>query len=435
MNDMISLFDFIKRATSPYHVVTTCSTLLKQNGFQKLEFQSPWTLQSGGCYYCTPYDTTIFAFQIGKKVTTTPSFRIAAAHTDHPGFRIKPNADLSEKNYCKLNTELYGGAILNTWLDRPLSIAGKVSFKSNHIFKPNTTLIDIQKPILTIPNLAIHLNKSVNQGISLNKQTELLPLFSMKSEGEKEKSMFLSYIADYLGLKQDTILDYDLHIYNTEEGCILGGFDEFISAPRLDNLTSVYGLLYGLIKHTKEQATALSKDTISLIACYDNEEIGSCSKQGADSMITNLLLKKIYQGLSLPDCNFISSLMNSFCISADVAHGLHPNYASKHDPTNTTSLNNGVILKINYNQKYATDTEAIAIVQQICEANEIKYQKFVNHSEQPGGGTLGSILSSWLPIKTVDLGIPLLAMHSARELMGANDQHQLNMLINSFFQL
>lgn len=434
MNTTNSLLQFIKKATSPYHVVKEGITLLEKHGFEKLDLKTPWTLQKGGCYYTAPYDTCLFAFIIGGGIDHTPSFRIGASHTDHPGFRIKPNADLSEKIYCKLNTETYGGPILNTWLDRPLSIAGKVSLRSSHPFSPETKLIDLQKPLLTIPNLAIHLNKTINQGTELNKQTDLCPLFSIKDmKEENDKDIFLSYLSRQMNTTKDHILDYDLYIYNAEEGCLLGAYDDFISSPRLDNLTSVYALLESLISCSCQNQ--VSKKHISLAACYDNEEIGSRSKQGADSMITSIILKKIYQGLHLSNDNFINSVMDSFCISADVAHGLHPNYVSKYDPTNIALLNNGVVLKLNYNQKYATDTEAIAAIQQICHSGNIKYQKFVNRSDQPGGGTLGSILSSWLPIKTADLGVPLLAMHSARELMGIKDQEALSALMRTFFML
>lgn len=433
MTDFNSFFNFIKKATSPYHVVSESVALLEQHGFQKLDFTTSWSLHKGGCYYTVPYDTCLFAFTIGQTINNNPSFRIVASHTDHPGFRIKPNPELSEKLYCKLNTETYGGPILNTWLDRPLSVAGKVSLKSSEPFQPNKKLIDFEKPILTIPNLAIHLNKTVNQGVELNRQTELCPLYSMKQDAlDNEEHSFVSYLSKQLSVDMESILDYDLYVYNTEEGCILGTNDDFISSPRLDNLTSIYASISSLIDSIESIGL---KDHISFVACYDNEEIGSRSKQGADSMITSILFKKIYEGMALENSNLINSLMNSFCISTDVAHALHPNYSSKYDPTNLAFLNNGVVLKLNYNQKYATDTEAIATIQQICHSKHIKYQKFTNRSDQPGGGTLGSILSSWLPIKTVDLGIPLLAMHSARELMGRKDQQSLHDLINAFFTL
>lgn len=422
-----NLLNFIPHATSPFHVVEKSIEQLDGAGFQALDFTSPWNLKCGQSYYTKPYGTTLFAFTLCENFSADTRFRIAAAHTDHPGFRIKANADLIEKNYLKLNTEAYGGVILNTWLDRPLSIAGKVSLKSNDIFHPKTVLVDMKKPLLTIPNLAIHMNREINKGIALNKQTDMSPIFAMLEESLEQEHYFLNYLAAYLNVERSEILDFDLYIYNLEDGCFLGRKEDFISAPRLDNITSVFALLEGMLS-----PHPLEKD-ISLIALYDNEEIGSRSKQGADSMLTNILLHKIYTSLGETQTTLYEAIMKSLLLSVDVSHAFHPNYAAKNDPTNVASLNQGVVLKIDSTQKYATDTEAIAIVQQLCQAYEIPHQKFANRSDMTSGSTLGSIASAWLPMKTVDLGIPLLAMHSAREMMGVEDQHALHQLIHAFF--
>jgi aspartyl aminopeptidase len=423
------LIQYINSATSPYQVVEESINKLKAAGFSELNLSNPWTLKEGQGYYVMPYATSLFAFTVGKDFKPGSSIRIAAAHTDHPGFRVKPRTEMISNSYCKLNTEVYGGPILSTWMDRPLSIAGRVALRSEDPFKPVMKTLDIKKPILTIPNMAIHINKDVNKGVELNKQTDTIPLFSMVEEDIREEKFFLKYLAKELNIEVTDILDYDMYIYNQEEGGFVGAKDDFISCPRLDNLTSCWALLKGII-------TGSRKEGINLIALYDNEEIGSRSKQGADSMLLNILLEKIYDGLgNQKKERLYEALAESLLISVDVAHGIHPNRPEKYDPTNNTKLNEGVVFKIDSNQRYTFDTEAIAIIQQICEAGEIKYQKFVNRSDMPGGGTLGPIISSWLPMKTVDLGIPLLAMHSARELMGTKDQEYLETLMLKFFSL
>lgn len=421
-----ALLQFIKNATSPFHVVNESIHLLDKAGFLPLDFTKPWELKEGSSYYATPYDSTLFAFTIGPNFKKDPSLRVAAAHTDHPGFRIKPVAEITEREYLKVNIETYGGVILNTWLDRPLSIAGKVSLKSDDIFHPTIRLVDFKDPILTIPNLAIHVNREVNKGIELNKQTDMLPLLGMMKDSLNKDTYFIDCLASFINVDAKDILDFDLYVYNAEDGCVLGMNHDFISAPRLDNLTSVYALLDSI-------TTSKRKEGVNLIALYDHEEIGSKSKQGADSIITNMLMEKIFFSLGMNRTGMYETIMGGVLLSADVAHGFHPNFPGKYDPVNIAMLGAGIVLKIDSTQKYAFDTEAIAIVQQLCNANDIKYQKYVNRSDMTSGSTLGSITSAWLPMKTVDLGIPLLAMHSARELMGTADQLHLTNLMKAFF--
>lgn len=423
------LINYINSATSPYQVVEEGINKLREAGFIELDFSKPWQLKPGVGYYVMPYATSLFAFSVGDDFESGSSIRIAAAHTDHPGIRIKPRAEMISNSYCKLNVEVYGGPILNTWMDRPLSIAGRVALRSKDPFNPTLKTLDIKKPILTIPNLAIHINKDVNKGVELNKQTDIIPLFSMVKDDIEEEKFFLKYLAKELNVEVTEILDYDMYIYNQEEGGIIGANEDFISCPRLDNLTSVWALLKAVIGGKR-------KAGINLIALYDNEEIGSRTKQGADSMLLNILLEKIYDGLNVKRKESLyEAIADSLLISVDVAHGIHPNRPEKYDPTNNTKLNDGVVFKIDSNQKYTFDTQAVAIMQQICEVGEIKYQKFVNRSDMPGGGTLGPIISSWLPMKTVDLGAPILAMHSSRELMGTKDQAYLEKLVLDFFSL
>lgn len=419
--------EFTDAAVSPYQTVQLVGEELKRAGFNRLQYDMPWKdIQPGRCYYVPVYDTSLFAFSIGNTVNESLSLYGAGAHTDHPGFRIKPHADMTEDKYLKLNTEVYGGAILPTWLDRPLSIAGKITYKSDDVFRPGTLLFDAKEPVLTIPSLAIHMNREVNKGTELNKQTQLSPLFSLLEEGNTKSSHFLSWLSGMTGIPSGNILDYDLHIYNAEPGCLFGRNKEFYSAPRLDNNTSVYALLDGICHSHPENA-------IHMIALYDNEEIGSRTKQGADSMITGILLEKLFHALGLSRPAMQDAILGGLFLSVDVAHGMHPNYAAKNDPTNITALGNGIVLKMNSSQHYATDTEVIAILQQLCHAKGIPCQKFVNRSDGTPGGTLGSITSSWLPMRTADLGVPVLAMHSARECMAAADEDALCRLIREYF--
>ena len=423
MNTQQNILNFISKATSPFHVVKAVTSKLAECGYLEIDFQKDWSLEKGKSYYCNIFDTTLFAFTIPNTINENSMFRITASHTDHPCFRIKPNSDVREKGYHKINVEPYGGVILNTWLDRPLSVAGKITLKSTDIFHPKTRIFDLQKPVFTIPNLAIHMNRQVNQGIELNKQVHMQPLFAL----ENEDIDFIDYIAKELNIEANDILDYDMYIYNCEEGCTLGYQDCMISSPRLDNLTSVFAQAEALCK------VSSSTNDFNFAIFYDNEEIGSKTKQGADSMLTTLFLKKVLEACNINPETLNTMLFNSIMISSDVAHALHPNYSEKYDTTNVTHFNEGIVIKINYNQKYATDTEAIGIVQQLCINNNIPYQKFVNRSDQPGGSTLGSISSAWLPMRTIDIGIPILAMHSSRELCGGKDIESMINLFVAFY--
>ena len=328
----------------------------------------------------------------------------------------------------KVNTETYGGVILNTCLDRPLSLAGKVVLKSDDIFNPHIKLIDFSRPLLTIPNLAIHLNRDINKGVELNKQSHMLPILGMVNDTLNNDDYFVEIVAKELGVNPTDIVDFDLYLYLYEEGTTLGINNELISAPRLDNLTSSIALINGIIA-SKDN----NNNNINIIGLFDNEEVGSITKQGADSMVSNILLTKIFAGLGKSQVDAYNVIPRSFCISMDVAHGLHPNYAGKSDPTNVVVLNGGIVLKIDTTQRYASDIEALSTIEQLCDKNNIKYQKYVNRSDALGGSTLGSISSTWLPMKTVDLGVPMLAMHSSRELIGKEDQDMLVKLAKSYF--
>ncbi len=419
------LMRLLSKGTSPYMVVQEGISQLEEAGFKSLELSQDWGLEYGGKYYVAHHGSSLFAFTIGKHFAFREGYRIATAHTDFPGFRIKPNPDLTANQYCQINVELYGGPIINTWLDRPLSAAGRVTLKSNDVFKPEIRLIDLKKPLFTIPNVAIHLNKEVNQGIELNRQTDLLPITAIVND-ELGGARFIKYLAEELGTTPDNILEYELNLYNLDEPCLLGLEKEFLSSPRIDNLTSVQAALTGVINGSRESG-------INVSALFDHEEIGSRTKQGAGSNILSFILEKILLSFGRDRAKFLSAVADSFMLSVDVAHGLHPNRINKHDITNQPILGQGLCIKEACAQSYATDSEAIAIIEQLCQVNQIVYQKFANRSDIAGGSTIGAIAATHLPMKIIDIGIPILAMHSSREVMGTDDQENLTKLLNAFF--
>ncbi len=425
MTETQVLFDLLEKGVSPAHAVTACEERLAAAGFEKLDYGTAWDLKPGKKYYINHYATTLFAFTLpiewGKR---EPAIRIAAAHTDFPCLRIKPACDMKNNGYAQINVEVYGGAILNTWLDRPLGIAGRVAVRSEDVFHPQV-LKFISKKNITIPNLAIHMNREVNKGVELNKQTELLPIAGLLGD-EQTGAYFLDFMAAELEVEKDDILDYELTIYCDEKPQFVGLQDEFISAPRLDNLNSCAALVSAIIASGRT-------DGMNMIALFDHEEIGSRSKQGAASILLHDLIERILKEIGKEDAE--AAIYNSMILSADVAHGLHPNYAGKMDPTNKPVLGKGFCIKEACSQSYATDCEVVSIIEQICKKKEISYQKFVNRSDVMGGGTLGSIASALLPVKTVDVGIPLLAMHSAREMMAVKDQQNMTDLVTAYFNL
>ena len=407
--DNEQLLKYIGACTSPYHTVDTSLQMLLDSGFTELSLEEAWQLDSGS-YVVNVFGTTLFAFHIGKKPEHT--LRIASAHTDFPAIRVKPNPITSVKGYTKLNVEMYGGLIENTWLDRPLGAAGTVVLKGKNAFDVDSVLVDTKRPIAIVPNLAIHMNRSVNDGVKLNRQKEMLPILMMERNNRNNPSLFsesdtqydewTKFLADEVDCDPSEILSYEMTLYPTEQGCVLGTEGDFISSPRLDNLTSCFGVLSGII-----QAQKMNVNGVRCAILFDNEEVGSRTKQGGAGMILPNLVKRVYDALGYSN-------------------------PEKNDITNIPVLNKGLALKIACSQSYAGDAKAIAIVKGLCEEADAQYQIYVNRSDIPGGSTVGSISSAMLPMRTIDVGLPLLAMHSARELMGAADQEQLNRLMNHF---
>lgn len=426
LSEQEKLFDLLEKAVSPFHCVCAAKESLQKEGFEELSYGSEWNLKKGGRYVIDHHGTTLFAFTVGKKYKNTDMVRIAAAHTDYPCLRIKPNADFQTDVYAQINVEVYGGPILNTWFDRPLGVAGRVAVRSDDLFEPKLLLYQSKKPLLIVPNLAIHMNRDVNKGVEINNQTDLMPVLDCLPKETKTTDYFLTFLAKELQVKKEDILDFELNTFCMEDPSYVGIENSMISSPRLDNQTSVAALLSAIEEGNRA-------DGINMIALFDHEEIGNTSKQGAASILLHDMIKRILANLGQTTEQIEQSVYQAMLLSVDVAHGLHPNKQGKMDITNHPVLGSGFCIKEACSQSYATDAQAIAIVCQLCDKNKIPYQRFVNRSDVRGGGTLGSVASTLLPIKTVDIGIPLLSMHSVRELMGAKDMDALKELVTVYF--
>lgn len=424
-----ALMELTAQAHSPFHCCAYCMDELKKNGFQELNPKEPFKLQAGGKYFINIYDTTCIAFTLGKAVADgnkPPKLRMITSHTDWPTFLIKPCPEIRSDEYGRLNVEPYGGAVYASWLDRPLGIAGKVCTKGADPFHPAVHLVDSKHPVAVIPGLAIHMNHEINDGSKLNPQLHMLPLASLKKLRE-EKDFFGSYLETLTGVPKDEILDYELYLYNADESVCAGIDEELFSSPRIDNCSSVAAALEAVMTSDPKD------DLICLTAFYHNEEIGSMTKQGANSGLTLGILERVFEAVGLNREQLRCALADGFCLSLDVAHALHPNYPDKNDLTNHVCLGDGVALKLSSRQAYATDSSFVSIIQALCEGNRIPYKKYVNRSDLRGGSTLGSITSAKLNIPCVDAGVPLLSMHSARELIACEDQTALCRLAAALF--
>lgn len=422
-NVMIKDFlEFVKESTCAYTTVETVKKELLLKGFMELHLEEEWQIELGGKYFVKVYDSSLIAFSVGKKFGYYDRICIAAAHTDQPGFVIKPNPVIKAGKYRKVNVECYGGAILNTWLDRPLGIAGCVVSRTSDAFAPKVTLVDSKKAVAMIPNLAIHFNRDVNKGVELNKQKDMIPLVGMVEDEE----FFMDYLAQLSGVAKEEILDYQLYFYNMQEGVRTGLCEEFVMAPRIDNLASVFACLRGIIGENNGK-------NLNMIALFDHEEVGSKTKQGAASDILYRILQRIYDALGRSSENLEGRISGGLFLSLDGAHAQHPNQTEKYDPSNPIYLNDGIVIKKSANQSYATDVVAAGIVKTLCEEKGISCKEFVNKSDMPGGSTLGAIASTKMPMRMADVGIPMLAMHSAMETMGAGDLEALEKLVEAVF--
>ncbi len=422
-----ALSDLIEKAHSPYHCCAYCMDILKENGFEELSLTTPWSIKTGGKYFINVYGSTCIAFTIGCNLGKSPDLRMLTAHTDWPAFMVKPSPDIRSGKYQKLNVEPYGGIVYGSWLDRPLGIAGKVCTKGTDPFHPNVHIVDSNIPVAVIPGLAIHMNNEINNGLKLNAQVHMLPITSVQDEKE-QTSGFLSYLAELAKVEKEDILDYELCLYNDDPANICGINGELLSAPRIDNCSGVQAALNAIL------GADTDNNLICISAFYHNEEVGSTTKQGADSGLTAGILERIFENLGYEKEALRCSTSKGLCLSIDTAHGMHPNFTDKNDVTNLVCLGDGVALKLSSRQAYATDATYISIVQALCEKHNIPYSKYVNRSDIKGGTTLGSISSALLNIPCVDVGVPVLSMHSARELMACEDQSALCALAMALFQ-
>lgn len=421
MSNIKKIINEITQSPNAFFAVETIKEALNSAGFSELKETDDWNVTPGGKYYVTRNNSSIIAFHLASDLSDY-HFQITASHLDSPCFRIKENAEIEVKGkYLQLNTEGYGGMILSTWMDRPLSIAGRVVVKSDN--KIQSRFIDFKKDMALIPNLAIHMNRKVNEGQALNKQVDMLPLFG---DGSANPGDFKKLLASELCVNEDDILGTELFLYNNQAPTIWGNNDEFISAPRLDDLECAFSSLEAFISSSPKSA-------INVLACFDNEEVGSGTKQGADSTLLRDTLRRINNCLQKSKEEYYKALAQSFMISCDNAHAVHPNHPEKTDATNCTYINEGIVIKSHSGQKYTTDALSMAVFKEICAKNNIPCQIFFNRSDEQGGSTLGNISSSQVSLSCVDIGLSQLAMHSAFETAGTKDIEYLINALSTFY--
>lgn len=423
------LMEFLDSSVCDFYAVDTLKKILDAHGFERLDMRDSWSLRWGQKYYVTKNDSALFAFIVGEG-QPSDGFSIISAHSDSPGFRIKPHAEMiTDGNIIKLNTEVYGGPILYTWFDRPLSIAGRIMLKTYDPLNPSTELVKFDRPLLTIPHLAIHFNRGVNDGNPLSKQKDMLPVLGMIKDRLEKDNVLINMVADELGVDVDHILSMDLALYDTTPAILLGLNEEFISSGRLDDLSMVHAAVSALV------GCKSSSPKTRIMAIFDNEETGSGTKQGAASPVLMHLCRRIISQLGGEEEDYFRAISNSFMVSADNAHGVHPNYVEKQDPTNHPVLGGGPVIKINANCKYMTDADSAAVFRSICEDADVPCQYFVNHSDVAGGSTLGNILTSQIDLRGVDMGAALWAMHSVRETQSADDHLYTIKAFTRFYDL
>lgn len=429
------ILSFLDASPVNFLAVKNIADTLAANGFRRIDPALPLgEVKSGDRFFVTKNDSSIYAFRIGNKPIADAGFHMICAHCDSPTFRIKPNAEmLTEGGIVKLNTEVYGGPIMSTWFDRPLTLAGRVIVRGEDVMQPETLLLHIKRPLLQISNLAIHFNRQVNDGVALSKQKDVLPLLgqitSQLETGNLLMNVILeelnSTIADCQFCAKD-VLDFDLYLADATPACTFGVHNEFISSGRLDDLSMCYAGLEALIASD-------TTDTTQVLAIFDNEETGSQTKQGAGSPFLAYILKRIAMSQSHTEEAYYQAVERAFMISADNAHAWHPNYPEKYDPTNHPMLGGGPVIKFNAAQKYASDAVSAAVFAGLCEKAGVPCQRFVNHSDVAGGSTLGNILASSIPLRGVDMGNAILAMHSCRETGSVVDHEYCVKVFTEFF--
>lgn len=424
------LLKFISSATDPFHAVASMEDMLQAAGYEALDEASAWTLSKGGRYYTTRNGSSLIAFSMGINELMTDGLRMAGAHTDSPCLKVKPQPEISRNGYLQLGVEVYGGALYGPWFDRDLSLSGRVEYEDNHGHL-NSCLINLKKPVAVIPSLAIHLDREANQNKSINAQQELVPLLMGMKKGESFSfnEFLLEQVRQQPGLQEaKKVLSHELCFYDTQPPALVGLQEQFIASARLDNLLSCYVCLQALL--------AAGSDSFSLVVCNDHEEVGSTSASGADGTFLRSVLERILAQCGVAEANtenFERMIRHSIFLSVDNAHGVHPNYADKHDANHGPLLNHGPVLKVNSNQRYASNSRTSALFKSLCEKEKVPVQTFVVRSDMACGSTIGPVTAASLGVDTVDLGVPTFAMHSIRELAGVDDAFDLSKVMTRFF--
>lgn len=419
-NELQKLFTFIDESPTSFHAVANLEKFLDKQGFVRLSEKERWKIEAVGKYYVNRNGSSLIAFTIPQEKPS--GFHMAAAHSDSPCFKVKESPEIaSEKYYLKLNVEKYGGMILSTWLDRPLSVAGRIVVKDGEALR--SCLVNLDRDTAIIPNVAIHMNRDMNKGVEYNPQTDMQPIIGEASG----KGSLMKQIAKEAGVKEKDILGSDLFLYNRDKCRLIGTDDAFIAGPRLDDLECAYAGMAAL-------ADRVSENYVNLSAVFDNEEVGSGTKQGAASTFLRDVLERICGALGIYGEAYQCLLADSFLISADNAHALHPNHPEKSDETNRPMLNGGIVIKYHGSQKYATDAYSAAVMKEICSRADVPYQSYANRADIPGGSTLGNIAMAQVSVNTVDIGLPQLAMHSALETAGAKDIAYLIEALRTFYE-
>ena len=415
------MLDFIDASPTCFHVVDNLKKELVKNGYVELSEKEEWKLKAKGKYFVTRNDSSIISFRIPKK--DFKGFYMIASHSDSPSFKIKENPEMEAAGaYVKLNVERYGGMLCAPWFDRPLSVAGRVFVKGKKGIE--SRLVDVDRDLVMLPSLAIHMNREANDGYKYNAQTDMLPIFG----DEASKDSFFDVIAKSAGVKKEDILSHDLFLYNRVKWTTWGANNEYISCSRLDDQECVYSSFDGFLKGKE-------KENVPVHCVFDNEEVGSGTKQGAASTFLKATLVRINECLGRTTEQYYTALANSFMVSADNAHAVHPNHVEKADPVNRPVMNKGIVIKYNANQKYTTDAFSAAFFKNVCEKAKVPYQTFTNRSDTVGGSTLGNISTTQVAVDTVDIGLAQLAMHSPYESAGAKDPEYLAKASKEFYSL
>lgn len=427
------LLSFLDASPVNFLAVKNLTEELQQHGYRRIDTtEALGTVKAGDKFFVTKNDSSIYAFQIGKKALAETGFHMICAHCDSPTFRIKPHAEIDcEGGIVKLNTEVYGGPIMSTWFDRPLTLAGRVIVKSKDVMTPTTLLLHVKRPLLQISNLAIHFNRQVNDGVKLSRQKDVLPILGIINDELEKGNLLMNIILEELNKQQtvarEDILDFDLYLADATPACTFGAHNELISSGRLDDLSMCFAGLEALLA---SQPT----DTTQVLAIFDNEETGSQTKQGAGSPFLSHMLKRIALAQGGTEEAYYQAVERAFMISADNAHAWHPNYSEKYDPTNHPMLGGGPVIKFNAAQKYASDAYSASVFAGLCKKAGVPCQRFVNHSDVAGGSTLGNILASSIPLRGVDMGNAILAMHSCRETGSTADHEFCVKVFTQFYQ-